>query len=780
MLRSFSLDRPFRCLQTNPFGQVGLGKKTVIYGHNGSGKSTLSLLLSSLDSPTNGKITWVSSDRAAKPLLLGPAGLPDSLLISVFNKEYVAQNLASFLDGADAAAIITLGDAVGARKEEDEISVKMAKLDKDRKSNLKVLEGASAASLAIVRSVQTSIESNLKRYDLSFTKNRYNEPMLRKLLATSGAGYPLDDKRIAAMDELGQPVPDAIIPQAGLDQYVWDKLGASTESLLREGVLSELLSSLVGEATLQQWVLEGMELHEGQHSCGFCAGPITSERRVALSKHFDESRQLIQNNAKVLMSQCNDLRMTLTKWLEWFPDTQAIHSTLRENAAATGKDQQAIYVAAIAYLDEINGVLKKKHDEPERTDLPTLTLKAPNFSRCSSEVFVNAHNELCASGDTRRNELTAIAFDNFVGSSAEAYRKAAANEAQLESEKSRIAALARPLPALLATARAKQFSSHAMAAQINADLASVYGRKHLRIEVSENGKAYRCWRDTEPATNLSEGEKNTLALIYFLRHLQDESQKIDPKKRIVVIDDPSSSLDRESVYATHSWLLKQLNDYGQYVILTHDFELLRLLLGSLKNQVGKSRSKIGRASKPGATQADHLAAADEQHFPAARFLEISAASLEGGSRSSTIEAIPDFIINHISEYHYFFDRVIRGIENPDEAENLFLLPNAARRMLESFSRFKRPDLPDFLPAMEAMTQDGTFRDVYDFCNKHSHGEGRELSQPLDRHSVKQQLERAVAFMVHVDADHVEKMEKAVGRDGTRSRGNAPNGLAASR
>ena len=96
-----------------------------------------------------------------------------------------------------------------------------------------------------------------------------------------------------------------------------------------------------------------------------------------------------------------------------------------------------------------------------------------------------------------------------------------------------------------------------MADQINADLASVYGRKHLRIEVAEQGKAYRCWRDTEPASNLSEGEKNTLALIYFLRHLQDESFEIDPKKRIVVVDDPSSSLDRESVYATHSWLLKQ-------------------------------------------------------------------------------------------------------------------------------------------------------------------------------------------------------------------------------
>jgi wobble nucleotide-excising tRNase len=771
MLRSFTLDKPFRCLQSDLFQEVGLGKKTVIYGHNGSGKSTLSSVLSALGSSFDGKATWVSSDRAARPFILGQDGLPENLLISVFNKEYVAQNLASFLDGANAASIITLGDAVGAKKEEDDVSAKIAKLETDRRTNAKALKIASAASLTIVRSVQTSIESNLKKHDFSFTKNKYNDPVLRKLLAASKAGYPQNDKRIAALDELSQPVPDAITPQLVLDQVAWTRLGASTESLLRDGVLSELLASLVGEATLQKWVLEGLELHEEQHSCAFCAGPITPERRVALRKHFDESRKQIQNDAKDLMRQSAALRDTLKQWLDWFPDSKAIHPTLRADAVITRQDQQSVYSEAIAYLDDIDEVLKQKHDEPERTDLPALSLEVPNFKGCSSEVevFVAAHNELCESGDARRAELTTIALDNFIGSSADAYRKAAENEALLESEKSKIAALARPLPALLATARAKQFSSQKMADQINADLASVYGRKHLRIEVAEQGKAYRCWRDTEPASNLSEGEKNTLALIYFLRHLQDESLEIDPKQRIVVVDDPSSSLDRESVYATHSWLLKQLNVYGQYVILTHDFELLRLLLGSLKNQVGNSRSNIGKASKPGATPADILAAADEKHFPAARFLEITARSLEDGSRSSKIEAIPDYIINHISEYHYLFDRVMRGIENPDEVEGLFLLPNAARRMLESFSRFKRPDLTDFLQAMEAMTQGDTFRDVYDFCNKHSHGEGRELSQPLDRHSVKQQIERAVEFMTHIDADHVNRMKKATGRADPRKR-----------
>lgn len=764
MLRSFSLDSSFRCLPPNLFEEVGLGKKTVIFGHNGSGKSTLSSALSALGRTSfEKKVTWVGSDRSVKPQILGQDGLPNNLLISVFNKEYVAENLAQFLDGEDAAAIITLGDAVGAKKDEEDLSAKIKTLEVDRRKNKKALESASAASLAIVRSVQSSIETNLKKHDPKFSKSRYNEPVVRKLLSEAKAEHPKDEARSEALEELGQPAPEPITRQIPSDIAAWDVLGADTESLLRHGVLSELLPSLVGNPTLQNWVLEGLELHEGQHSCSFCTNPITSERRVALKKHFDESRQRIKEEAHGLLRRSADLRNELTRWKDWFPEPQDIHQTLHANSATIRAEQQRLYKVAVSYLDDLDTVLKQKRDEPERTDLPAIGAEAPNFQTGLSESFVREHNKLCATVDTRRTALADLALENFIGASGSAYRRAAADEESLRAEIERLDTLAKPLPAQLATARAKQYTTQKMADQINADLASVYGRHHLRIEVAGQGKAYRCLRDTAPASNLSEGEKNTLALIYFLRHLQDEAQNIQPANRIVVVDDPSSSLDRESVYATHSWLLKQLKVYAQYVILTHDFELLRLLLASLKNQINTSRSVISKPNKPGATATDIEKADDEKHFPGARFLEITARSAADGGRTSRIEAIPDYIMNHISEYHYLFDRIMRGIEQPDEAETLFLLPNAARRMLESFSRFKRPDVTDFLQAMESMTEGDTFRDVYDFCNKHSHGEGRELSQPLDRHSVLQQIERAVEFMKHIDADHVEKMMKATGR-----------------
>ena len=52
----------------------------------------------------------------------------------------------------------------------------------------------------------------------------------------------------------------------------------------------------------------------------------------------------------------------------------------------------------------------------------------------------------------------------------------------------------------------------------------------------------------KPGTDLSDGERTTLSLLYFLRKLEDEQVAGgNPSQRIVVIDDPSSSLDREKL-----------------------------------------------------------------------------------------------------------------------------------------------------------------------------------------------------------------------------------------
>lgn len=64
-----------------------------------------------------------------------------------------------------------------------------------------------------------------------------------------------------------------------------------------------------------------------------------------------------------------------------------------------------------------------------------------------------------------------------------------------------------------------------------------------------------------------------------------------------------------------------------------------------------------------------------------------------------------------------------------------LLPNGARRVLEVFTSYKAPHLGTFDQRLgDLMGGDlanNPYRDVYDFCNRYSHGEGGESVDVLD-------------------------------------------------
>lgn len=767
MLKSFTLDEPYRAIEADPFGPVGFGKRTVVYGHNGSGKSTLAeVLLRIGEGNLERQVKLQKKTRGERPQTVPPQTALEDVVLSVFNAEYIEQNLKEFLDGHSAAAIVTLGGGAIAAKEAAERlqkDIKKAKGVLATKQQLLAQEQKSTKSL--VRTVQNSIETALKAHDGTYNKHKYNEPAVRRELQKAPTRFPTDAARDEYLRELTSPAPQPVKEQEAMN-FPWISLSREVDGVLKTPVQSVLLEALKGDVLLQQWIKEGLTLHVENEECSFCSNSISPARWTELQLHFDDSRQRVQDAVTQLRDKIRTQQQDLNRWSDSLPEPDDMHPTLREEFANIADLQREASGSAREFLCELDALLESKYDEPERLDLGTDRLQAPTFDACGSDEITSAHNQLCATSDVRRSDLATKVFTGIVGSSGMTYRSAETKEAELSDECSSLLTELQDLDRQLRVQRAAQFSNQEMADQINSDLASVYGRNHLRVEVTDGGKSYKCFQGDRPARHLSEGERNSLALIYFLRHLEDEKTQIDPAKRVVVVDDPSSSLDRESVYATHSWLLKQLRSYGQYVILTHDFELLRLFLGSLSNQISKSRGIIKDGNKNVATPAQKEASLEESHFPRVAFLEVAARESADGTRSSRLELIPEHVVNYISEYHYLFDRVLRGVEQEGEQETLFLLPNAARRLLESFCRFKIPGEKNLQQAMERLVgkePTAEFRDVYDFCNKHSHGEGRELDLNLDHRTVHKQISRAMEFMKHIDLGHYEAMFEATGR-----------------
>jgi wobble nucleotide-excising tRNase len=513
---------------------------------------------------------------------------------------------------------------------------------------------------------------------------------------------------------------------------------------------------LESKPTALAWVEQGLALHEGLDHCLFCAGKVTSDRYAQLRLHFDGSWLQIRGKAKNLLMAITREKQVLTAWHSALPTTTSLAGEFQVVYEGAMKRATAEVDERVAALEVVEAALRAKVADPSATpkapDWSVLSI-APSSSMLAQAV--TGHNEQVrqhAEVTARRKQNV---LDHLVGSQSKAFQELE-ERAKICADKCRTSKQAADLAERrLDEVRKAQFTTKDMADTLTRDLARVYGKDHLGVAVTLDGKSYSCRRGEMPGTDLSDGERTTLSLLFFLRKLEDEQVSGgEPTQRIVVIDDPSSSLDRESLFATHQWLIDTLKGFGQYVVLTHDFSLLRLFIKSHKNAWGRSLSQIKKGE------------ADEIRFPKVAFLEMYAASVDGGRRSK-VGRLSHVLLNNTSEYAYLFSMVMAGIAHSEDHERLFLLPNAARRVLEVFASYKAPHRTDFLKQLEALVeaQDGEpFRDVYDFCNRFSHGEGSEVVDVLDARAVHGQIRRCMEFLRAVDSEHFERMCTANGID----------------
>lgn len=764
LLGKLELRGSFRSLTQETFSEgFRFGKSTIIYGHNGSGKSSLAELLYQLgDGRCDQTVYW--TDEMGSRTKVDSNGTPPNVSLSVFGRSWIKENLADFLDGDTAAAIVTLGsEAVDAKKRQHDLEKSLEVHEGKRKATVSRHEDAKKATSAMVKAVQDAIEAALRDVDSrEYNKNKYKDPVVRKLLVED-QGDELDEdtyqKNLAEVSK----APLASIDLQELEMPDWEAKLESVESTLNEGVDSQLIAELLGNLHLQTWLEEGIEIHEDESKCLFCEGVLSAKRMEELRSHFDESRKKVQAKAEKLLSEFSSAREVIKNWSASLPDSSTVYPELTQELTSAIDNENKAIELMLKFIEEVELLLTAKRDSPERTSFDDLP-DAPESPGESIGAVTKKHNDIVSKADTRQKQLAKGIRNHIISSHSDAFKDLQASEEATKNESDQLAELIDKETIELQEVRVKQFSSAKMAEQISQDLASVYGKPHLAIDVTSDGQSYTCRREGQPAKHLSDGERNTLALIYYLRLLEDESVTVEKEQRILVIDDPSSSLDREAIFATHSWLIDALPKYGQTVILTHDFELLRLLLASQSNQLSKHRQAIAGQNSGDATRQGNATKA--KLFPRVAFLEISGKLDSKGHRFSRLHPISDALLNHKSEYHFLFDRIIRGLENPDDHEALFLLPNAARRLIETFSSFHAPDRPNFLDQLSKLAieeRNAEYRDVYDFCNRFSHGEGRETQVFLDVQTTQQNLRRCMEFLRAVDARHYTDMCRAVGR-----------------
>lgn len=536
----------------------------ILYGMNGSGKTTLSRLFSSLNSGANDtypnlryKVT--SSNGQFQQGQILPTN------IRVFNADYVEANLGEiegklnpiFIVGEDNKDIVNQ-------------IISDEKMLTDLRGELK-LKSTEKQSLSQSRGKQFTEVAKIITFDTRGQLTRtYRKPEAEKAYASLDGVAFLEEDQLAAHRitvrqaslekvstvDLGRV--SMIEDEASVDVEVLAAISGLTkaaQSLCIQTSDSLAVKRLQEKPRIAEWVERGMALHHeyGSETCEYCLQIVPQVRLDELAKHFNESDRLLKE-------QIEDATDVLTKLRERvaslsLPSKEQLYEELREQHVGVASSVGAGQKHARSCLDSVLTTLRNKlvrRTEVVENDLVDYDSTPFLEALAECNVLLGKHNEKTEAFETHAVEARKAIEKHHLSTIKSEVDKYDSDILALDD---RLAIIVdgdastgadgiSALEARISANRAKVANTAKAAEDLTSLLQTFLGRDDLKF-VPE-GDGYKILRGQAAAERLSEGEKTAIAFIYFIVQLQD--QDVDLSEGIVVIDDPISSLDSNSLY----------------------------------------------------------------------------------------------------------------------------------------------------------------------------------------------------------------------------------------
>ncbi|MBC8745348.1 MULTISPECIES: ATP-binding protein [Paraburkholderia] len=749
-------------------GLPDFGRYNLIYGWNGAGKTSLSSLFRNMQRrqpPESGAVELVIDGNIMTGTDFASG---KTVSIRVFNRDFVDRNVFE-TPGHELPPVFYLGE--DSSEKQQQILALLAQREELSKEQM-TLSGQKEAATTELNAFCTSQARSIRNLLLGDARyNNYEAPkfkeLMRRLASADALPTQLDGPHRAEAEEAiaGRPLPKVKVPSFGEVDLASLTGRLSTE--LAATVVASSIQELVEEPQLSGWVERGLHLHsDGQTHCYFCLQELRPERLAALSAHFNDHFNAQQERLTRLSSEVESLRRAARA--REIPERSALYPQFLEEYDQTVKklDQHSLYVET--YLDGLSRAIDAKKS------LPFGELKLPDFLDALNvekesgfwafvRLIFNGINVVGASfGMQAIQSIVELVkkhnkhSENFEKAAAEARKILELDEglkafSEWSFRQKRVNVLTttltglqeklRPLAGQIANLQRAIRQHHQPAKELTRELAAYLGRDELRFETRDNG--YTIMRGKAPAMHLSEGERTAIAFMYFLKTLEDSDFKL--KEGIVVIDDPVSSLDANSLFSAFGYMKERAKNAKQLFVLTHNFGFFRQVKNWF-NFAGKLKNGV---YKPETSTISHF--------------YMLAMRVEGGQRNAYLRTLDPLLHEYESEYHYLFRLVKDGaaMVQPQSLADVYGMPNVARRLLESFLSFRVPghagnlrrqmEELDGEPAMMAR--------IIRFLHTHSHME--QVSEPEHDLSVLSEAPAVLADLLTIiernDKKHYEAM-----------------------
>ncbi|NMC29813.1 MAG: AAA family ATPase [Pelolinea sp.] len=714
----------------------------LIYGWNGSGKTTLSQLFSSFE---NGNVDGFPDLKYKIETDEGEftQGTSYTKKIRVFNQQYISQNIDML--SCKASPIYILGEenrklAESIRK--DEISLRgnpdvPNDFGKIKELSLKKKERAQKENERgdLFTSVAKIIGSNI----IGVLARDYRKNNAEKDFELLGSKMLLSPKEkeinLSTLKQQEMGILD-ILSKDNIEEDA-KNLISDAKNLFNRTVEVIAIARLQENPNISQWVEQGLKLHQHENSkkCEFCDQLLPEDRIRVLAAHFNAADKIMKEDIDTLVKRFEDLQQSIqdTKVLDkanLFTEFQQEYS-LKNNKFESAK--QYLINSILQIIKETEN--KKLHTTESQDLIGSINIESYIASIETLNDCIKKHNGKSINFSKAKKDAQEKLKKHYLS---EIYDKVQALKKDIEKLDKEIGVLEngnpdnpddigiKRLQARINENKNKISQSGLACDEINKQLETFLGRKELVFENSEEG--YLLKRNGLLAKNLSEGEKTAIAFVYFTIHLKDRDFNL--QNDIIVVDDPISSLDSNSLFQAFSFLKNSVQECSQVFILTHNYDFLQLILNWLQN--------IPRSVGHKAYYMIKNLICDSK-------------------RIAKLDVLDRLLINYPNEYQYLF-KTLYSFSPDGTIESVYNLPNIARKVLDNFLMIMIPDNSSPYQKLGKINFDENKKTaIYKFTNDQSHttGKGFDPSLPSEAQNVISYL---LEMMKTVFPAHYEILE----------------------
>ena len=557
----------------------GLKKINYFYGSNGTGKTTISKVIAAKQSYSNCSLEWTRGDK---------------LKAFVYNQEFIESN---FDQNSSIDGVFTLGKKAKEVKCKIDTLKEEIEVENNKKLDLSQTLGSKEEGTGKYK----ELDENLKdfRENCWAVKTRYNDEFKEAFSGFNNNKLKFCEK-ILQEDRNNQAILE---PIEKLKERASQIFGEKPEqlkeitlydfSLLEDFGNNKILSKkIVGKEDIDiaamikrlnnsDWVKKGkVYLAENSNNvCPFCQQKVDQKLANDLESYFDEEYEKSLEELYYFKDQFNDEKTRVNIYFE---------GILKNKIKFL--DIDALKTEVELLTEKLKGstsIISSKIEHPSNI------YELNNFKECIGRILEILNN--CNIKIKENNKLERNYIKERAKLTNEIWKYLLENDAKKDLEHFKsinngclqaIESLAQKIKGFEQSIRDKKkelrelqlqsISIEPTAEKINLILKN-FGFDGFSLKPNEKDKSYKLVRPSgEDAKNtLSEGEKTFITFLYFYHLLEGGTDEFDiSENRIVVIDDPVSSLDNDILFIVSSLVKKIIKNVKEEIGLTKQLLIL--------------------------------------------------------------------------------------------------------------------------------------------------------------------------------------------------------------